>query len=83
MGKFYIINCSYPQCSVDPKLYENKPQRVTTATHCYPFPVIYHTNTWLYANIAGPEREVVPGPDCLNDSLHESGGEGGGGECKQ
>ena len=77
MGKFYIINCSYPQCSVDPKLWKQTTELPLLTISCYLS--FYHTNTWLYANIAGPEQELVPGPDSLNDSLQVSGGE----ECKQ
>ena len=73
-GSFTSLIVLIPSALLTPN-YENKPQ----SYHCSPFPVIYHTNTWLYANIACLELEkVVSGPDCLNDSLQLSEE-----ECKQ
>ena len=54
-GSFTSLIVLVPSALLTPH-YENKPRSYHC---CSPFPVIYHSDTWLYANSGGPELEPI------------------------
>ena len=54
-GSFTSLIVLVPSALLTPH-YENKPRSYLC---CSPFPVIYHSDTWLYANSGGPELEPI------------------------